>query len=321
RSIGVLYEMAGNFMVCRDVTRSVHPARRLDDAGYTGQAMGSLAKGGFQQPSCWLHSVGQDAKAPFDDGEASFVFTLADGQTKVEVDPRLASGSASRDMAEAGATCVSLNDGITRLNADLGRITKKLQEPWAAEANASPECHNEFSRNELLHQQSSDTKAEIDARKKQVPSLKESELCDVGKLATFLCEEKENGGWSLRQRRLFNAAVDELWMLVTGVARVAAECPSDLTKGSPEERVEKTALLQQYAKLFRVEGGNRSQDVVRIFLECVKLKKMANDLRTDRQLRQVIAERLCQDSALTAGMEADDMEKVFKFFINTPLAF
>ncbi|MFM0610323.1 hypothetical protein PQR05_38255, partial [Paraburkholderia sediminicola] len=318
-SIGVLHEMLGNFMVCREVTRSVHPARRLDDAGYRGQAMGSLAKGGFQQPSSWSHSVEQDEKA-------SFVFTLTDGQTKVAVDSRLVHGSASREMAEAGATYARLNDDITRLNTALGGLTKKQQEPWATEANTPPECHDELRRSELrrselLQLQHSYTEEVIDARKKQVQALNKTELRDVGKLATFLYEEAKNGGWSLQQRRLFNAAVDELWMLGVGIAMMAAECPVDLTRGPPEERVKKRALLQQYAELFQVQGCKRPQDIFLIAAKSTALKERANDLRADLHLRQVIAERLCQDDALTAGMPAGDIETVFEFFINTKLAF
>ncbi|RQS41459.1 hypothetical protein, partial [Burkholderia sp. Bp8986] len=226
-----LADTATDLVACRELERSIHPAKRLDEAGYTGDARGALRRGGFQQATSWFYSAEQDQSA-------RCVFTLKDRQTRVVVDTRLMSGSANASLAEAGATYQRLNDEITQLAAELGQIAEQLQKEQRGKPNSS-------RVNELLEQQRLACER-TNALKRQVREMEETSLGDARQLVTFLYEKEEHDGWNLQQRRLFNALVDQMWMIGTAITWAAGECPAGRTYGTPEEIAKQTALLKQY---------------------------------------------------------------------------
>src|SRR5262249_34969639 len=157
-------------------------------------------------------------------------------------------------------------------------------------------------------------------RKEKMLDLGETVCADARKLVTFLHEKVEHGGWNLQQRRLFNAAVDQLWMMIQGISGATGECPTQLTNGTAEEVEEKKTLASEYRKLFSLPDGPLLRNTQDVIDESGNLKSKVNDLRTDPAARQVIAQLLSEDKALTQGMPDDDIANVFDFFINTPLA-
>ncbi|MFL9989547.1 hypothetical protein [Paraburkholderia sediminicola] len=282
------------FIACRFPETSINPAKRLDQANYSN---GVLQEGGFLQPFCWLYSEERHGEDP------PYKFALKNGE-EVVVDQR---------AVEANPKWKPLSDEIAQLEAEMSELANEDAEMLEQTGDCSDRVA--VARTNRRSQ----CEAEIQGKNNELQQLKETLRHEAGELVTLLYEDKDAGGWSFAQKRLFNAAVDDLWLMAQGVHWAAAECPLSAQGQTPEETKERQALLQQYGKFFKIADSDKLRDNGRIMLESGELKAKISDLRTDPAVRMVVAEVLAENRDLTASMTPEEIESVLQKFVLTPL--
>ncbi|RQS43636.1 hypothetical protein, partial [Burkholderia sp. Bp8986] len=234
-----LADAATALVACRELERSIHPAKRLDEAGYTEEARGAVMKGGFQQPWCHPYSEERDATAPY-------VFTLKNG-ARVTADERLL--HASPAYRRIVAQLEPLEKQLGAREGMLMSLAEDYSDLLMLGDNGDPTAAIELS--ERLRQCE---KAQLDDAKQLSILLNEKvqlerelkTLVDRMNESEDSKDSKDSKGWKLEQKRLFNALVDQMWMIGTAITWANIECPAGRTYGTPEEIAKQTALLKQY---------------------------------------------------------------------------